>query len=118
MFSHRTAEATPEVARVEAVHEDNSQAIAEAMEEIRFYLGHSMVEQAQDAMAKLEKLTKDVAVLSNMRQEIAAAEQAQAAQPEIVEEVSVEEIETPALEAQPVEPSIPEPAPGVLDALV
>ena len=71
---------------------------------------------------KLEKLTKDVAVLSNMRQEIAAAEQAQAAAPEPVEEISVEEIETPALDATAVEPAvepaIPEPAPGVLDALV
>src|SRR5581483_279290 len=60
----------------------------------------------------------DVAMLSNMRQEIAAAEQAQAAQPEIVEEVSVEEIETPGLEAPPTEPPAPEPQPGVLDALV
>src|SRR5262249_53091484 len=75
------AEVTPEAAPVQAAHEDNSQAITEVTEEIRFYLGHSMVEQAQDAMAKLEKLTNDRALLSNMRQEIAAAEQAQAAQP-------------------------------------
>jgi len=112
------AEVTPEAAPVQAVHEDNSQAITDATEEIRFYLGHSMVEQAQDAMAKLERLTNDMALLSNMRQEIAAAEQAQAAQPDAVEEISVEEVETPALEAQPVEPPAPEPAPGVLDALV
>jgi pilus assembly protein FimV len=117
------AETVPEPAPAESFAEDHVQATADAVEEIRFYLANSMVEQAQDAMAKLEKLTKDLAVLSNMRQEIAAAEQAHAAVPEPVEEISLEEIETPAIEATPVEsvalePAIPEPAPGVLDALV
>ncbi len=115
--------AAAEPAAPKPVVEDHSQAIADAVEEIRFYLANSMVEQAHDAMGKLEKFTKDVAVLSNMRQEIAVAEQAQAASPALVEEISVEEIEAPALDATPVEPAapepaVPEPAPGVLDALV
>ena len=103
------------------VKPDNSHAVAETVEEIRFYLGHSMVDQACDAMAKLEKLTKDASTLATMRQEIEAAAAAPApVEPEPVEEVTVEDV-TPAptpTQAEPEVASIPEPAPGVLDEFV
>ncbi len=109
----------------EEIKHDNSHEVAETVEEIRFYLTHSMVEQARDGMAKLEKLTKDLATLSTMRQEIAAAEQTPApVEPEVVEEITVEE-PTPAPARAPIKepkPAVhepaPEPAPGVLDEFV
>ncbi len=124
------AEPAPEPTPVELVpahqqiRQDNSQAVAETVEEIRFYLAHSMVDQARDAMAKLQKLTKDVATLSTMRQEIEAAAHAPApAEPESIEEITVEE-EAPAPapepepEPQPEVAAAPEPEPGVLDEFV
>ncbi len=110
----------------EEITHDNSHEVAETVEEIRFYLTHSMVEQARDGMAKLEKLTKDLATLSTMRQEIAAAAQAPAAvEPEVVEEITAEEptpapalVKEPEPEPAPVHEPAPEPAPGVLDEFV
>ena len=85
------------------IKHDNSHEVAETVEEIRFYLTHSMVEQARDGMAKLERLTTDLATLSTMRQEIARAEQAPvAAEPEVVEEIAIEEpAPAPAMELAP-----------------
>ena len=47
--------------------------VAETIEEIRFYLTHSMAEQAFAALAKLASLTDDAHVLNQIRQEIEAA---------------------------------------------
>jgi tetratricopeptide (TPR) repeat protein len=110
----------------EEIKHDNSQAVADTVEEIRFYLAHSMIDQAREAMAKLQKLTSDLATLSTLRQEIeAAAHMPAAVEPEIVEEVTVEEpAPAPALAHKPGPPpapepeAIPEPAPGVLDEFV
>jgi tetratricopeptide (TPR) repeat protein len=112
----------------EGIQHDNSQEVADTVEEIRFYLAHSMVDQARDAMGKLQKLTKDLATLSTIRQEIEAAAQGPApVEPEVVEEVTVEEpAPTPALAREPEpepapapEPAaVPEPTPGVLDEFV
>lgn len=111
----------------EHVGQDNSQAVADVVEEIRFYLAHSMVDQARDAMAKLQKVTRDSAVLSSMRQEIEAAAQAPpAVEPEVMEEVTVEQAAAEDLPAAPVHEAAPqlelaaspEPAPGVLDDFV
>jgi tetratricopeptide (TPR) repeat protein len=120
------AEAAPEPTPVELVpphqqiRQDNSQAVAETVEEIRFYLAHSMVDQARDAMSKLQKLTKDVATLSTMRQEIEAAAHAPApAEPESIEEITVEEeAPAPTPEPEPEVAAAPEPEPGVLDEFV
>ena len=104
----------------EEIKPDNSQDVAETVEEIRFYLAHSMVEQAREAMGKLQGLTKDVATLSSMRQEIEAAAQTPApGEPEVVEEITVEEpAPAPAMEHAAAAAAEPEPAPGVLDEFV
>ncbi len=107
----------------EEIKYDNAQEVAETVEEIRFYLGHSMVDQAREAMGKLQSLTKDLATLSTMRQEIEAAAQMPAAvEPAWEEEITVEPTPAQAMEQAPVaaadpEP-VPEPAPGVLDEFV
>jgi pilus assembly protein FimV len=116
------AQSEPDVAAAAPVDEG---AIAETIEEIRFYLAHSMVEQATDALGKLEKLTNDPAQLAAMRAEIAAVSAhppAEAAVEEIeIEQVdSIPEIEVAEAEAAPepeLEPA-PEPQPGVLDDFV
>jgi len=82
------AEPVPAAAIQEA---DNSQAVAETIEEIRFYLGHFMGEQARGAMTKLEALTNDSTILATIKAEIEAAAAVPAtSEPEIVEEVAPE----------------------------
>jgi tetratricopeptide (TPR) repeat protein len=76
------AEAESDQARAET--------ITETIEELRFYLAHSMAEQARVVFTKLEKLKPGAAQLAAVWQEIEAAE-AGSKQPEVVEEVSVEE---------------------------
>jgi len=69
-----------------------TETIKETVEELRFYLAHSMADQARVVFTKLEKLEPDTAQLAAVWQEIEAAEaQAGPKQPEAVEEVSVEE---------------------------
>jgi tetratricopeptide (TPR) repeat protein len=80
--------------------------IAETIEEIRFYLGHFMVDQARTTFSKLEKLTQSAALLANIRSEITAAE-AEAATHRAVEE--------PEPEVEQVDTLI-EPAPATEDA--
>lgn len=76
------AEAAPAPEPVADVHgpvpeavssNDNDLAVAETIEEIRFYLETSMPDQARAAMVKLEQLTSDPAMLSAIRAEIEAA---------------------------------------------
>jgi pilus assembly protein FimV len=55
--------------------------VDETIEEIRFYLAHSMPEQAMAALAKLQTLTSDHAQLEEIRAEVEAAT-AQAAEEE------------------------------------
>ena len=52
---------------------DNTQAIAEIIEEIRFYLASGMADQANGSITKLEQLNADEATIAAMRQEIEAA---------------------------------------------
>jgi pilus assembly protein FimV len=82
------------------VAESRAETIAETIEELRFYLSHSMAEQARVVFAKLEKLKPGAAQLSELWQEIEAADAQAAAKPlEAVAEVSVEEAdEVPAEE--------------------
>jgi tetratricopeptide (TPR) repeat protein len=71
------------------------EAIAELIEEIRFYAAHSMVEQARATLTKLERLKPEAATLAVVKDEIEAA--AARALASDGEEVSVEETDTPAI---------------------
>jgi pilus assembly protein FimV len=63
-----------------------TETITETIEELRFYLAHSMAEQARVVFEKLEKLKPGAAQLAAVWQEIEAAEaQAGAKQPEVEE---------------------------------
>jgi pilus assembly protein FimV len=113
------AQAAPETAEVSDVRVD------ETVEEIRFYVGHGMPEQALAALAKLQTLTHDKAKIDELRAEIDAAMQpaeevAVEAEP-IVEELTAEDVpsievdeeapvaveEEPAPEPEPVVEEIP-----------
>ena len=84
-------------------------AIAKAIEEIRFYLGHSMPEEAREAMIKLKQLKPDPATLAAVRAEVEAAIiNAALAQ----DEISLEEAETvPEQPAKMASPPQSKPAP-------
>jgi pilus assembly protein FimV len=82
-------------------------AIAKAIEEIRFYLGHSMPEEAREAMIKLKQLKPDPATLAAVRAEVEAAIiNAALAQ----DEISLEEAEP--VPEQPVKMAPPQPKPA------
>jgi tetratricopeptide (TPR) repeat protein len=70
-----------------AASQENNPEIDEAVEEIRFYLEHSMRDQARTAFEKLETLTHDVKVLGPLRTAIesAAVNPAEESEPEIAE---------------------------------
>src|SRR5207253_3970376 len=89
----------------------------ETIEEIRFYLAQSMIEQARAVFARLLKLKPSAATVSALREEIeAATAQVAGIEPEAIEEVSVEEAEAPAEEITP--PPMPKQKPGVLKEFV
>ena len=92
----------------------NPEAVAEAVEEIRFYLANGMTEEAQATFKKVEQLGPDASQLSALRDELAAA----LAKAPAAEAVSVEQadtlVETAETEAVAAEP----PKPAALDALV
>jgi pilus assembly protein FimV len=74
--------------------------VDETIEEIRFYLAHSMPEQALAALAKLQTLTSDKGKLDELRAEVEAAtaqaaeqEAARVAEP-VVEELAADDIPT------------------------
>jgi len=92
----------------------SDEAVAEAVEEIRFYLANGMVEEARAAFAKFEKLVPDHSKFSAVRQEIETAlAQTPAA---MAEEVSLEEADVPSItEADVVASSA---TAGAVDALV
>jgi len=127
------AEAEP-AAVVEQEPADSSR-VDETIEEIRFYLGHGMPEQAMAGLAKLQTLTSDQAKLAEIRAEVEAATQAAeqeapAAEP-VVEEITADDVpsfeiaeeppvaveeatvapEPPAVEELPVVADIAPPAP-------
>ena len=125
-----TDEPTPaafaESARASDAEADHtrSETITETIEELRFYLAHSMVEQARLVFAKLEKLKPGADKLAAVQQEIEVAEaQTSSKQPEVAEEFSVEEVdeadEIPAARHEefkmPVRPIAPPPAPAVTE---
>ena len=109
-------EAAP-VAAAEPESEDPR--VAETVEEIRFYVGHAMPEQAMAALAKLQTLTRDQAKIEELRAEVDAAmqpapEAAVEAEPAF-EEITAEDVpafevtgEAPAA-VEEIAPSEPEP---------
>ena len=85
--------------------------VDETVEEVRFYLSHSMPEQARAVFSKLEKLKPGAEQLSALWQEIEAADVKATAKPEVVEEVSVEETDAaPAEETARPQPARFKPA--------
>jgi len=89
-----SAEAPPQVS---APHRapPSDEAVAEAVEEIRFYLANSMVEEARTAYAKFQKLVPDHSKFAAVREEIETALAESPANE--TEEVSLEEAEGPAI---------------------
>ena len=67
---------------------EDAETIKETIDEVRFYLKHTMADQAEMAFEKLEKLKADRTVLSILRREIEAAKAAATA--EAPEEVAAE----------------------------
>jgi pilus assembly protein FimV len=90
--------------------------IAETIEELRFYLTHSMSEQARVVFEKLEKLKPGADKLAALWQEIEAGEGQGGAKPAVAEEVSVDEAEAYDISAEEVSDSVhaasPQPAPA------
>jgi pilus assembly protein FimV len=105
--------AKTEVPDAEAEHA-KSESITETIEELRFYLGHSMSEQARAVFSKLEKLKPGAAQLAAVWQEIEAAENQGGAKSAVVEEVSVDEAYDIAAEdvAVSVYPASPQTVPA------
>ena len=120
----------------EVADHTRTESITETVEELRFYLAHSMVEQARAVFSKLEKLKPGAAQLAAVWQEIEAAEaQTGSKQPEVVEEVAIEEADEvpaapapesafparlrPAVDAEefkmPARPMAPPPEPSVTE---
>jgi tetratricopeptide (TPR) repeat protein len=72
----------------------------EAMEEVRFYLGQGMTEQAEQVLAKLEAVAPGLPELAVLRLGVDSAKQSAAPQPEM--EVSIEEPQPPEIADEPV----------------
>jgi len=115
------ADETPAVAEADEVSSSvgdhdvpESSKVDETIEEIRFYLAHSMPEQAMAALAKLQTLTRDQAKIAELRAEVEAAtahaaeEEAAAAEP-VVEEIAVEEIPSFDVETEAAPEPVEEP---------
>jgi tetratricopeptide (TPR) repeat protein len=90
----------------------DSAKVDETIEEIRFYLGHSMPEQAMAALAKLQTLTNDQAKLAELRAEVeaateAAVEESAAAEETVVEELTTDDIPSAEIEVT-AEPEVTE----------
>ena len=87
----------------------------ETIEEIRFYVGHGMPEQAMAALAKLQTLTSDQAKIAEIRAEVEAATQAAEQEPPapepVIEEITADDV--PSFEVTEEAPvaAVSEPAP-------
>ena len=85
--------------------------VAETIEEIRFYVGHSMPEQALAALAKLQTLTRDQAKIDELRAEVDAAmmpaDEVQMEAEPVMEEIAAEDV--PSAEAVEEPAAVEEP---------
>ena len=108
------AEAEPAVAAAEPADDPR---VDETVEEIRFYVGHGMPEQALAALAKLQTLTQDQAKIDELRAEVDAAmqppEEAAVEAESAVEEVTAEDV--PSFEVTDETPVAVEEAPAVVE---
>jgi pilus assembly protein FimV len=115
--ARQASEEVSEEPAVEEISVEASDAVAETIEEIRFYLEHSMVDQARVAFTKLQSQTADPEQLAALQAEIDAS--SAPAEPESVEIEPVEPrtepefavAEAPAPEAAPEFFTEPEPEP-------
>jgi len=103
------AQAAPKTAEVSDARVDDT------VEEIHFYVGHGMPEQALAALAKLQTFTHDQAKIDELRAEIDAAMQpaeeiAVEAEP-VVEEITAEDVPSIELVEEAPVAVEPEPAP-------
>ena len=115
-----TEVAEAEVTAPAAAAPEDTTKVDETVEEIRFYLGHSMPEQAMAALVKLQTLTHDQAKIDELRAEIEAAtaqeqQEAEAAEP-VMEEITAEDVPTFDVEAEETPAAVEEPAPVELVA--
>jgi tetratricopeptide (TPR) repeat protein len=99
----------------------DSEAIAQVVEEVRFYLANEMVEEARASLHKLEQLHADRTILATLNGELAAAMSKPRPKPEPVEEVSAVAVSEPEPESIPeisiaAEVSEPEPEAAQSDA--
>jgi tetratricopeptide (TPR) repeat protein len=72
---------------IEEISAESTDAVAETIEEIRFYLEHSMADQARVAFVKLQSQTADYEQLAAIQAEIDAAVPSQPVEVETVEEL-------------------------------
>jgi pilus assembly protein FimV len=91
----------PDEPAVTEVSAETSDAVAETIEEIRFYLDHSMADQARAAFSKLQTLTAENAQIAALRAEISAA----GADPTPSIETEPEEVRAAAVEEMEVAPA-------------
>jgi tetratricopeptide (TPR) repeat protein len=84
----------------------DSEAIAQVVEEVRFYLANEMAEEARASLGKLEQLHADRTILATLNGELAAALSKPRPQPEPVEEIS-------ALAVSALPEPEPEPVPEI-----
>jgi pilus assembly protein FimV len=101
----------------EARPDTNDEKCEETVEEVRFYLGHGMSDLASAAFARLQTLTHDPALLTTLRGEIEAANQAPTAQeessaPDSIEEIAAEDIPSADLPAEEITVSLEDAAPS------
>ncbi len=94
----------PAAAQAEAVVEEaDSSKVDDTVEEIRFYLGHGMPEQALAALAKLQTLTNDQDKIAQLRAEVEAAQPTEGAEGEpVIEELTADDIPTIEVDADEV----------------
>ena len=113
-----TSEAEPVEPVVAQAGGADELAVAETVEEIRFYIQQSMREEAYAALTKLEEMGPDPALLAELRAEVEGESRAHEAVDEVsldepssavvADEATVEEAEIPELEVASSE--VPEPA--------
>ncbi len=108
-----SVQGTPVEPAVEEISIESSDAVAETIEEVRFYLEHSMVDQARAAYVKLQTQTADYEQLAAIKAEIDAA--STPAAPEVEAAVASAEAfavepEPPTIAAEPEPDPTPEPA--------
>ncbi|HEX6802425.1 MAG TPA: tetratricopeptide repeat protein [Terriglobales bacterium] len=104
------AATAPELA-VEAPAEpaaaDAGTGMAEAMEEVRFYLGQGLIDQAEGVLAKLEAFSPDSPELAVLRLGVDSAKQSLSGTP--AEEITIEEPQAEAAAEQPIHEPVVEP---------